>query len=76
MGSMYSRSMDGLLVLRLFGVVIAAIGVGTLVANLRRPSTWASPTRAWDTRHARLVLAVGLIVMGVLIALAAVQLAG
>ena len=73
--SMYSPAMDGLFVIRLVGVLIAAAGMGALVANLRRPRSWASPTYAWATRDRQLVLDVALIVIGVVIALAAVSLA-
>ena len=73
--SMYSPAMDGLFVIRLIGVLIAAAGMGALVANLRRPRSWASPTYAWATRDRQLVLDVALIVIGVVIALVAVSLA-
>ena len=73
--SMYSPAMDGLFVFRLFGIVMAAVGVGALVVNLRRPRGWTSPTYAWATRDRQLVLDVALIVVGVVIALAAVTLA-
>jgi hypothetical protein len=74
---MYSaEAMDGLFVIRLIGVLIAAIGVGALVATLRRPRSSTSPTAPWATRDRQLVLDVAFIVMGVAIALAAVRLAG
>jgi hypothetical protein len=67
--------MDGLFVFRLFGIAMAAVGMGALVVNLRRPRSWTSPTYAWATRDRQRVLDVALIVVGVVIALAAVTLA-
>ena len=50
---------------------MAAVGMGALVANLRRPRGRTSPTFAWATRDRQLVLDVVLVVIGVAIALAA-----
>lgn len=68
---MYSPAMDRLFDFRIIGVVMAAIGMGALVTNLRRPRGWTSPAFAWATRDRQLVLDVALIVVGVVIALAA-----
>jgi hypothetical protein len=63
--------MDWLFAFRVVGVAMAAVGVGALVTNLRRPRSWTSPTWAWATRDRQLVLAAALIVVGFGIAFAA-----
>ena len=71
---MYSPFVDGLFVVRLVGILIAAAGMWALVSHLRRPRSSTSPTSAWPTRDRQLVLDVGLIVIGLVVALAAVSL--
>jgi len=65
--------MDVPFLYRLIGILIAAVGVAALVANLRPPRSWTSPTYRWATRDRQLVLDVALIVVGVAIALIAVS---
>jgi hypothetical protein len=73
---MYSRAMNGIFALRLIGVLVAAVGVGALVGTIRRPYSSTSPTSAWATRDRRLILDLVVILIGVVISLVAVQLAG
>jgi hypothetical protein len=73
---MYSPAMNGIFVLRLIGVLVAALGVGALVGTLRRPYSSTSPTSGWATRERRLILDLAVILIGVVISLVAVQLAG
>lgn len=51
--------------IRIIGVLIAAVGMGAVVANLRRRSM--SPTYAWA------ILGLALIIGGIVVALAAVS---
>ena len=57
--------MDAPFVIRIIGVLIAAVGMGAVVANLRRRSM--SPTYAWA------ILGLALIIGGIVVALAAVS---